>query len=126
MDKNLKPHDASEIIKFSHTVCSCVNVLTQFGFESDLNSESVLNSAVKKLPIDLKAKWLSYLQRYDSSFETMRVFSAWLKNIAEIQDNLKMQFGTTTKKNSNRDKQKRQNLLLKSRTRENCPKANGH
>ena len=102
----IKPHDASEIIKFSHIVCSCVNVLTQFGFESDINSESVLNSAVKKLPINLKAKWLSYLQRYDSSFKTMRVFSAWLKNIAEIQDNLKMQFGTTTEKNSNRDKQK--------------------
>ena len=57
----IKSHNASEIIKFSHIVCSCFNVLTQFEFEIDFISESVSNSAMKKLPIDLKAKWLLYL-----------------------------------------------------------------
>ena len=88
----IKPHDPSAIIKFSHIVSGCFNLLTQFGYESDLTSESVLNSAVRNLPNDLKAKWLTYRQRYDPSFKTMRVFSAWMKNIAELRDNLKMQF----------------------------------
>ena len=54
----IKPHDSLEIVKFSQVVSGCVNVLTQFGYEMDIGSESVLKSAVRKLPNDLKDKWL--------------------------------------------------------------------
>ena len=72
----IKPHDSLEIIKFSQVVSGCVNVLSQFGYQSDLGSESGLNSVVRKLPIELKNKWLTYLQRYDCSYKTLRVFTA--------------------------------------------------
>ena len=58
----IKPHDAVDIIKYSQVVSGCVNVLTQYGYESDIASESVLNSAVRKLPIEMTNKWLSYMQ----------------------------------------------------------------
>ena len=58
----IKPHDTAEVIKYSHIVSSCVNVLSQYGPESGLTSESILNNAVRKSPIEMKAKWLTYLQ----------------------------------------------------------------
>ena len=60
----------------------------------------------------------------------MRVFSAWLKIIAKIQDNLKIQFGTTTEKNSNRDNQKTTAFTseVEDKTdlsKSNCPLSDG-
>ncbi len=56
----IKPYDSAAIIKFAQLVSSCVNVLHQFDCQGDLQSESVLNSAVRKLPPELKTKWLFY------------------------------------------------------------------
>ena len=50
----IKPNDSVDNIKFSQVVSRCVNVLTQYGYESDIASESVINSAVRKLPVELK------------------------------------------------------------------------
>ena len=105
----IKSHDSVDIIKYSQVVSGCVNVLTQYGYESDIASESVLNSAVRKLPIELENKWLSHLQRLDPTYKSLRVFSAWLKNIAQVQENIRLQFGNTgdkTKSTTNRDKPK--------------------
>ena len=105
----IKSHDSVDIIKYSQVVSGCVNVLTQYGYESDIASESVLNSAVRKLPIELKNKWLSHLQRFDPTYKSLRVFSAWLKNIAQVQENIRLQFGNAgdkTKSTTNKDKPK--------------------
>ena len=96
-DPFIQPHDPSAVIKFSQNVSGCVNVLTQFGYENDLTSKSVLKGAVRKLLNGNQAtRLLTYLQRHDSSFKT--VLSAWMKSIAEIQENLKMQLGTARKR----------------------------
>ena len=50
----LNPHNLVDILMHSTVVSVCVNVLTQYGYESYIASESVLNSAVRKLPIKLK------------------------------------------------------------------------
>ena len=94
----IKPHDALETVKYSQVVSGCVNVLTQFAYEMDIGSESMLNSVVRKLPKDLKNKCLTYLQRYDASHKSMRVFSAWLKNIVQVRKNMRLQFGSTSDK----------------------------
>ena len=96
----IKPYDSLVIVKYFQLVSECVNVLTQFGYEMDIDSESVLNSAVRKLPNDLKNKWLTYLQRYGASHKNMRVFSAWLRNLAQVQENMRLQFGSTSDKAS--------------------------
>ena len=56
----IKSHDSAAIIKYSHLTTTCVSVLNQYGFTGDLSSESVLNSVVRKLPPELKTKWLFY------------------------------------------------------------------
>ena len=53
----IKSHDSAAIIKYAQLITTCVNVLKQFGFDGDLYSESVLNSALRKLPPELKTKW---------------------------------------------------------------------
>ena len=85
----IKPHDPLEIVRYSQIVSGCVSVLNQYGSESDINSESVMSSAVKKLPRELQNKWMTYVLRRDSMNKNMRVFSAWLKEIARVQDNLR-------------------------------------
>ena len=42
----IQPDDTTEVIKYSHNVSSCVNLPRQYGYESDLTSESVSNNAV--------------------------------------------------------------------------------
>ena len=46
----IKSHDSAAIIKYAQLITTCVNVLKQFGFTGGLYSESVLNSALRKLP----------------------------------------------------------------------------
>ena len=73
----------------------------------DICSESVVNIAVKKLPNDIKNKWLTYLQSYDASYKNIRVFSARLRNIMQVQENMTLQFGSASdkaRKNFKRDK----------------------
>ena len=53
----IKSHDSAAIIKYAQLITTCVNVLKQFGFTGDLYSESVLNSALRKLPPEMKTKW---------------------------------------------------------------------
>ena len=92
----IKPHDSLETVKYSQVVSGCVNVLTQYAYEMDIGSESMFNSVVRKLPNDLKNKCLSYWQRFDASHKNTRVFSAWLKNIAQVKKNMRLQFGSTS------------------------------
>ena len=59
----MKPDDVAALIKCARIVSSCVNVLTQFNYTGDLNSEKVLGSATRKLTLDMKTKWLTYVKR---------------------------------------------------------------
>ena len=42
-----KSHDSAAITKYAQLITTCINVLKQFGFDGDLYSESVLNSALR-------------------------------------------------------------------------------
>ena len=126
------PHDSVEIVKFLQVVLGCVKVLTQFGYKMDIDSESVLSSAVRKLPNDLKNSWLTYLQRCDASHMNMSVFSAWLKNTAQVGKNMWLQFGSTSDKartNLTRDKAKSKSFAAtsgsSSPTKTECPLKDG-
>ena len=86
----MKPYDGAALIKFARIVSSCVNVLTQFNYVGDLNSEGVLGSATRKLTLDMKTKWLTYVKRMNLYQPGLAVFSEWLNDIAEVQDELLM------------------------------------
>ena len=128
----IKPHDSLEIVRYSQIVSGCVNVLSQFGYESDINSESVMSSAVRKLPRELQNKWMTYVLRGGSINKNMRVFSAWQKEIAQVQDNLRWHLGSSNNKAKptfNRDKPKTTSYAATSdsgsSTKTQCPLKDG-
>ena len=84
----MKPYDGAALIKFARIVSSCVNVLTQFNYMGDLNSEGVLGSATRKLTLDMKTKWLIYVKQMNLYQPGLAVFSEWLNDIADVQDEL--------------------------------------
>ena len=94
----IKSHDSASIIKYAQLITTCVNVLKQFGFDGDLYSESVLNSALRKLPPELKTKWffLSKSKNYYSA--DLCKFSEWLNEVAEYQDEMMIQFKSPSEK----------------------------
>ena len=83
---SMKFHDG--LIKFARIVSSCVNVLTQFNYVGDLNSEGVLGSATRKLTLDMKTKWLIYVKQMSLYQPGLAVFSEWINDIADVQDEL--------------------------------------
>ena len=84
----MKPYDGAALIKFARIVSSCVNVLTQFNYVGDLNSEGVLGSATRKLTLDMKTKWLTYVKQMNLYQPGLAVFSEWLNDIADVQDEM--------------------------------------
>ena len=84
----MKPYDGAALIKFARIVSSCVNVLTQFNYVGELNSEGVLGSATRKLTLDMKTKWLTYVKQMNLYQPGLAVFSEWLNDIADVQDEL--------------------------------------
>ena len=74
----MKPYDGAALIKFARIVSSCVNDLTQFNYVGDLNSEGVLGSATRKLTLDMKTKWLTYVKQMNLYQPGLAVFSELL------------------------------------------------
>ena len=83
----MKPYDGAALIKFARIVSSCVNVLTQFNYVGDLNS-GVQGSATRKLTLDMKTKWLTHVKQMNLYQPGLAVFSEWLKDISDVQDEL--------------------------------------
>ena len=84
----MKLYDGTALIKIARIVSSCVNVLAQFNYVGDLNSEGVLGSATRKLTLDMKTKWLTYVKQMNLYQPGLAVFSEWLNDIADVQDEL--------------------------------------
>ena len=84
----MEPYDGAALIKFARIVSSCVNVLTQLNYVGDLNSEGVLGSATRKLTLDMKTEWLTYVKQMNLYQPGLAVFSEWLNDIADVQDEL--------------------------------------
>ena len=78
----IKSIDSAAIIKYAQLIITCVDVLKQFGFDGDVYSESVLNSALRKLLPELKTEWFfpSKCKNYYSA--DLCKFSEWLNEVA--------------------------------------------
>ena len=84
----MKPFDRTALIKFAKMVSSCVNVLTQFNYVGDLNSEGALGSATRKSTLDMKTKWLTHVKQKNLYQPRLVMFSERLIDIADVQDEL--------------------------------------
>ena len=75
-----------------------IKVSNQYGFTSDLSSESVLNSAVRKPPQELKTKWLFYAKGENYQTANFNKFCEWLNDVNLVHDELPVQFRQSSDK----------------------------
>ena len=94
----IKSHDSAAIIKYAQLITTCVNVLKQFRFTGDLYSESVLNSALRKLPPELKTKWFFLAKSKGYYHADLCKFSEWLNEVAYVHDEMTVQFKSQSEK----------------------------
>ena len=80
--------------------------MNQYGFTADLSSESVLNSAVRKLPPELKKKWLFHAKGQNYQTANFSKVCEWLDDIAFVNDELLVQFrlGNDKKQSTSADR----------------------
>ena len=94
----IKSHDSAAIIKYAQLITTCVNVLKQFGFDGDLYSESMLNSALRKLPPELKTNWFFLAKRKNYYSADLCQFSERLNEVAFVHDEIMIQFESPSEK----------------------------
>ena len=84
----IKLHDSAAILKYAQLITLCVNVLKQFGFTGDLFSESAVNSALRKLPLELKTKWFFFAKSKGYYHANLCIFSEWLNEIVYVYNEI--------------------------------------
>ena len=80
-------HNSDNITNFSATISSLVGVFKPLSF--DLKSASLLNTAVQKLPPNLKESWSLITVKKHWVKPTLLDFNGWLKEKAEAHDLMK-------------------------------------
>ena len=86
----VKAYDSVALVKNSRIVSSCVQVLTQMNYVGDLQSKSVLSSATRKLPMNMKTKWLTHARQNANYYMGLQAFSFWLQEVAAVQEDVLM------------------------------------
>ena len=85
----LKMHNSDNIINYSATISSLVGVCKSLSYDADLKSTSLLNTAVQKLPPNLKESWSLFTVKEHWVKPTLLDFNDWLKEKAEAHDLMK-------------------------------------
>ena len=85
----LKLTNSDNIINYSVTISSLVGVFKSLSYDSDLRSASLLNTAVQKLPPNLKESWSLFTVKKHWVKPTLLDFNNWLKEKAEAHDLMK-------------------------------------
>ena len=86
----VKAYDSAALVKYSRIVSCCVQVLTQMNYVGDLQLEGVLKSATRKRPLNMKTNWLTYTRQNVNHYKGLEAFSAWLQEIAAVQEDVRM------------------------------------
>ena len=84
----MKLFDGAALIRYTRILLSFVSYLTQFIYVADLNLEKILGSATKKLTLEMKTKWLTYVKQMNLYEPGLDVYSEWLNEIGEVPDEL--------------------------------------
>ena len=82
----LKMHNSDNIINCSGCISSLVGVFKPLSYNSDLKSAALLNTAVQKLPPNMKESWSLFTVKKHWGKPTLLDFNDWLKEKAEAHD----------------------------------------
>ena len=85
----LKMHNSDNIINYSGCISSLVGVFKSLSYDSDLKSAALLNTAVQKLPPNMKESWSLFTVKKRWVKPTLLDFNDWLKEKAEAHDLMK-------------------------------------
>ena len=81
----VQAYNSVVLVKDSRIVSSSVQVLTQINYVGNLQSEGVLSSATRKLPLNMKTNWLTYARQNAKYYMGLEAFSLWLQEVAAVQ-----------------------------------------
>ena len=82
----LKMHSSDSIINYSATISRLVGFYKSLSYDSDLKRPSLLNTALQKLPPNLKKSWSLFTVKKHWVKPTLLDFNNWLKENAEARD----------------------------------------
>ena len=85
----LKMHNSDNIINYSGCISSLVGVFKSLSYDSDLKSAALLNTAVQKLPPNMKESWSLFTVKKHWVKPNLLDFNDWLKEKAEAHDLMK-------------------------------------
>ena len=85
----LKMHNSENIIAYASVISSLVGVYRSLSYEADLQSSSLVNQAVDKLPPNLKESWCSPIVRNQWDRPTLLDFNDWLQTKSDTHDRMK-------------------------------------
>ena len=85
----LKMHNSDNIINHSGCISSLVGVFKSLSYDSDLKSAALLNTAVQKLPTNMKESWSLFTVKKHWVKPNLLDFNDWLKEKAEAHDLMK-------------------------------------
>ena len=122
----VKAYDSVALVKYSRIVSSCVQVLTQMNYVGDLQSEGVLSSATRKLPFNMKTKWLTYTRQNADYYMGLEAFSVWLQEIAAVQEDVLMTGNPNAEKSKRASKDKSKNSTFSTFADDSADKKTGH
>ena len=74
--------DSSSIVRFARTVTKTVNVMKQLGYKADLEAETSLGSANRKVSHQLEDHWLKQLHDLKDYRPNLIMFQEWLEAIS--------------------------------------------
>ena len=82
----IKMHNSDNIINYSATISSLVGVFNSLSYDAHLKSASLLNTAVQKLPPNLKESWSLFTVKKHWVKPTLLDFNDWLKEKSEAHE----------------------------------------
>ena len=85
----LKMQNSDNIINYSECISSHVGIFKSLSYDSDLKSAALLNTAVQKLPPNMKESWSLLTVKKHCMKPTLLDFNDWLKEKAEAHDLMK-------------------------------------
>ena len=129
----VKAYDSVALVKYSRIVSSCVQVLTEMKYVGDLQSEGVLSSATRKLPLNMKTEWFTYTRQNTNYYMELEAFSFWLQEVAAVQGDVLMTGNPNAGKSKCTSKDKPKNTTFSTfaddsadkKTGQECPLKDG-
>ena len=121
----VKAYDSVALVKYSRIVSTCVQVLTQMNYVGDLQSEGFLSIATRKLPMNMKTKWLTHARQNANYYMGLEAFSLWLQEVAAVQEDVLMACYPNADKSKWTSKDKPKNSTFSNFADDNSDKKTG-